>query len=64
MLDLITAVLLAAAKPKVYVDGYGWVTSRSVGACLHYVGEPNVDALTDGKWEQFTDCLNDEQGGR
>jgi hypothetical protein len=64
MLDLVAAVLLAAAKPKVYVNGYGWAPSRAVGACLHYVGEPNVDALHDAQWERFTDCLNDERGGR
>jgi hypothetical protein len=61
MLDLITAVLLAATNPKVYVNGYGWAPSRAVGACLQYVGEPNVDALRDAQWDSFTDCLNDER---
>ena len=60
MLELLLNSMLVAAAPKVYVEGYGLVTARSVGACLLYVGEHNVDALTDGKWEEFTDCLTDE----
>jgi hypothetical protein len=60
MVELVTAAVIIAATPKTYVDGYGWATSRSVGACLSYVGEHNVNVLTDGKWEQFTDCLADE----
>ena len=50
--------LLASTVHFEYVDGIGRVPSTVVAHCLVRVGVPEVDALYDGKWEEFSDCVN------
>ena len=58
MIEFVLAGTLIAATPKVYVEGYGWVPAKAVGHCLLQVGGHHVDALYDGQWEEFGDCLS------
>ena len=40
-----------------FVDGLGRVPVKIVTHCLVVVGVPEVDWLSDGKWESFQDCV-------
>ena len=41
-----------------FVDGLGKVPVKIVSHCLVVVGVPEVDWLSDHKWESFQDCVN------
>ena len=41
-----------------FVEGVGKVPVKIVSHCLVVVGVPEVDWLSDGKWESFQDCVN------
>lgn len=46
-----------AGNGQEYVEGYGWANSRKVAVCLQAVGEEDVDALTDWKWDDWLGCM-------
>jgi hypothetical protein len=50
---------LIVASSNVYVNGWGWANARDVGYCLGVVGANHEDELSDGRWEDFTDCLSE-----
>jgi hypothetical protein len=54
---LLSSVLIATV-PFEYIDGIGRVPNKVVAHCLVRVGVPEVDYLYDGKWEEFSDCVN------
>jgi len=59
--SLLAAVTLATgpawAGGTEHVEGLGWVPATVVTTCLQAVGEEEVDALTDGKWDDFVACV-------
>jgi len=57
MVTLIAGLIVA--NSNVYVNGWGWANARDVGYCLQVVGANHEDELSDGRWEEFTDCLNE-----
>ena len=54
--------MLLASRPKIYVDGYGWVRPNTVSHCLAEVGVAHTDMLSDRSWDAFCDCVTANGG--